>query len=285
MTVNSSAHAVVAPANFDGLVEAWLEAMSDIRALGATLDDEQWLAPTSCPGWTVADVVAHLIDIESILAGDSRPDHVPNWAELPHAESDFGRYTEVGVDARRAWTQGQLLAEFDEILHRREQQLAEGSHDLNAEVSGFLGASMPLSRLLHMRVFDSWIHSQDIRAAVGQVGALDSAGARVTFTMMLDSLPRIWGKAVQAPAGAVLEFDITRPGLEARTQVIVGADGRAGFTTDQVPDVRLSLSWPQAVRIMAGRISTADLLTESALRAEGDQALIDRLVINLSIAP
>lgn len=259
--------------------------MTDILELGVTLDAQQWLAPTSCPGWTVADVIAHLVDIESILAGDPRPDHLPNWAELPHVESDFGRYTEIGVDARRASTQGQLLAEFEDVLQRRRQQLAMGSHDLNSEVTGFLGASIPLSRLLHMRVFDSWIHSQDIRDAVGKVGALDSPGAQVTCTMMLDSLPRIWGKAVQAPAGSVLEFDITGPGIQAQRQVVVGTDGRATFTADQVPDVRMSLSWPEAVRVMAGRIGKADVNIESARHVQGDQALIDRLVINLSIAP
>lgn len=283
--MTSSSPAVVGPADFDGLVEAWIESMNDIHALGMTLDAKQWLAPTSCPGWTVADVIAHLIDIEAILAGDPRPEHVPNWSDLPHAQSEFGRYTEVGVDVRRASTQGQLLTEFEEILQRRRQQLASGSHDMNSEVSGFLGASIPLSRLLHMRVFDSWIHSQDIRDAIGQVGALDSPGARVTCQMMLDSLPRIWGKTVKAPAGSVLEFDVTGPGLEARTQVVIGADGRAAFTTDQVPDVQLTLTWRDAVRLMAGRIDTADVTGESPVRARGDQALIDRLVINLNIAP
>ena len=259
--------------------------MSDIRQVGGSLDSEQWLAPTSCPGWTVADVIAHLVDIESLLAGDPRPDHVPNWAELPHAESDFGRYTEVGVDARRVSTQEQLLAEFDVILQRRRDQLASGSHELDSQVPGFLGASIPLSRLLHMRVFDSWIHSQDIRDAVGQVGAIDSPGARVTRTMMLDSLPRIWGKAVQAPVGSVLEVQITGPGLEAQTQVVIGADGRAAFTTDEVADVELFMSWPCAVRVMAGRTTSAAALVDATMRAQGDQALIDRLVINLSIAP
>ena len=89
------------------------------RDLGAPPPTSSGGCPTPCPGWSVGDVVAHLIDIEQLMAGSPRPDHEPDWASLPHVQADFGRFTEVGVDCRRAHAREDVLAELQETIALR----------------------------------------------------------------------------------------------------------------------------------------------------------------------
>ena len=66
------------PTNLTGLIEAWRASIYDIRDVASTLTEAQWRMATACPGWSVADVVAHVIDAESMIAGEPRADHEPN---------------------------------------------------------------------------------------------------------------------------------------------------------------------------------------------------------------
>src|ERR1022692_172613 len=59
----------------EGFRTAYAEIFSDVGALAAGLDDERSMLPTGCPGWTVRDHVAHVIDLESILLGRPRAEH------------------------------------------------------------------------------------------------------------------------------------------------------------------------------------------------------------------
>lgn len=274
-----------APADTTGLINAWQASLDAIAQVGSGLTPSQWHLPTPCPGWTVGDLVAHVVDIESRLAGLPTAAHEPDWAKLPHVTSDFSRLTEVGVDARRGLTPQEVLGELGNVTMLRAEQLHAGPQELDAQVTGFAGAPIPLGRLLRMRTFDVWVHEQDIRQAVGLTGGLDSPGAWVTASLLTDALPKIWGKDVRAPIGSVLEVDITGPGVRGTTQVAVGPDGRAGSVSGQRPDVLLRGTWPAILHRMTGRVSADDLAFVEGVEFAGDQALIGRLVPALNIAP
>src|SRR3546814_11018850 len=47
------------------------------------LTEEQWKTATGCPGWTVQDNVAHLVDYEASALGRPRPNHVPAGGDHP----------------------------------------------------------------------------------------------------------------------------------------------------------------------------------------------------------
>ncbi len=51
------------------LVEEW----AALEELLDGLDASEWRTPTALPGWSVHDVVAHLIGTESRLSGDEEP--------------------------------------------------------------------------------------------------------------------------------------------------------------------------------------------------------------------
>ena len=63
-------------ATADGFRSAYAEVFSDVGTLAEGLDEERSMLPTGCPGWTVRDHVAHITDLESILIGRPRMEHM-----------------------------------------------------------------------------------------------------------------------------------------------------------------------------------------------------------------
>lgn len=230
-------------------VRVWRSSVDDMIALIEPLDEEQWALATPCPGWSVADVVAHIIDLDSHFLGDPRPDHEPEWSELPHVTSDMQRFIEIGVDGRRSRTPSQLLAELREVADRRYGQLQDA--DLQQTVQWFVG-EVTIERLLWMRAFDVWTHEQDIRAAIGQPGGLDSAGAQVAWARIRDTLPFIWGKKVGT--SKTLELIVTPPGPSGRLMLAVDG-GRADYVDSGDPDVTVTITWADLAARGAGRIA------------------------------
>jgi hypothetical protein len=60
-------------ADHASLIEAWESAIEPFADLAESLTEEQWHAASGLPGWTNADVVAHVIGIERDLLGDPTP--------------------------------------------------------------------------------------------------------------------------------------------------------------------------------------------------------------------
>ncbi|GAA5160090.1 maleylpyruvate isomerase family mycothiol-dependent enzyme [Ornithinimicrobium tianjinense] len=61
MTVAASITQVVPITRRSDAAAVATRAYEDLVALLESLDDEDWLAPTECPGWSVSDMVGHLI--------------------------------------------------------------------------------------------------------------------------------------------------------------------------------------------------------------------------------
>lgn len=265
------------------LIAAWHEVMLDARTNAD--DAAAWSLPTSCPGWTVGDLIAHLLDIDGLLAGDPRPDHEPDWDALPHAVGPVSRMTEVGVDARRGTPMADVLAEFDAVLERRSAQLAAGPMELDVMVMGPFGSDRPLGRVLTMRTLDAWVHAQDIRAARGLPAQLDSAAALITADLLLSGLPLVWGKTVAAPPGTVLALHITGPVVSADLYVGVDDEQRGVMVEGAEPNVTLTTSWPDLLDLMTGRVAADDPALLARITLVGDEVLSSRLLGALNVTP
>ena len=261
-----------------GHIAAWNACADDFIDLVSSLDDDEWAVLTGLPGWSVGDVVAHVSWLEMVLLGEQDQPHEPDWAVLPHVTSDFGRVTEVPVDLRRSWTREAVVAELREGRVRRGLALAEGPSDAQAPATGPFGPA-PLARVLRMRTLDTWIHDLDIRRATGRPLALDTTGAQLTATALIESLPMTWGKKVGADAGEALVLSVTGPGITFEKAVLMGDDGRARLVSvdaveESAATVHLTMPWPVFVSLMAGRESREALgasieITGDPARAEG----------------
>lgn len=257
-------------------IDVWREAMADFRDAAARAP---WQHPSVLPGWTVADVVAHVSSIERALMGRQDPVHTPDWAALPHAGDGFGKITEVPVDLRRTRARDEVLAEFDETMADREVALRELRASNPGLVMSPLGTMMPLDEMIAMRVFDTWVHEQDIRVAVGDPGHLGTAPAHMAAGRMRRALGFVWAKKVDAPVGATLQVSVTGPGVEFADTVVRAEDGKGRpSATVGDPTVALTMSFPAFVALTCGRGPAEVDIT-------GDHDLAERTIAQLNIAP
>lgn len=266
------------------LIGIWQDAAQAVHDLCTDVTDEQWRAATLCPGWSVGDIVAHVIDIEQLMSGVPQPEHEPDWSALPHVTNDLSRVTEVGVDRRRAMDRSDVLPELEATIARRRAQFDAVAPD--EEVIGPFGNRTTMDRLLRIRIFDIWAHEQDIRAALGRDGGWGSPAAAVAQEQIIRALPYVWSRTVAAPQGAVLRVQITDDRL-ARDVAVVVADDRKGAATEPVDDaaVWLTGTWPDVMRLACGRVDPADPEVRSRLVLRGEPALVEALLPALSITP
>ncbi|MCA1824628.1 MAG: maleylpyruvate isomerase N-terminal domain-containing protein, partial [Frankia sp.] len=192
-------------------VAALDETFQSLIDVAESLGDDDWPRPTGCPGWTVQDTLAHVVAIESALVGDAPVEH--ELTEFPpYVRDEFGRFMEVGVDARRGLAPDKLLAEMHDVLGRRRAQLA-GLDDtaLEGETSGPTGSTGAYRRVLRIRLFDVWAHEQDIRRATRRAGHLTGRTPHLVLETIFFQLGRTLGKAAPAPSGTTLDVVITDP--------------------------------------------------------------------------
>lgn len=247
---------------------------ASIDELCAGLSDAEWARPTGCPGWSVKDHVSHIIDFESRALGRPGPDHVP--PDFPYLNNDLGRLNEVGVDARRARSGPEVLAEFRKVTGERLARLRELTASDLAEPTMTPAGEGTVASLLTLRVMDSWSHEQDIRRALGRPG--HSEGPTVDEAMEYFSrfLPYLVGKRAAAPDGSVVEF---RVGDRDPVTVEVAA-GRGRLAAPSEPTTSLTLPVATFTALACGRSDAPD----DAIIA-GDQALGRRVLDNLAFMP
>jgi uncharacterized protein (TIGR03083 family) len=266
------------------LLDIWQEALESIVAVAEPLAPKQWSAQTDCPGWTVADVVAHVIDIEQLFGGEPRPEHEPDWTALTHVQNDFGRVTEVGVDHRRGTAPADLLDELRATIGRRRAQLDALPAD--AQVFGPSGGLEHIDRFLRTRTFDTWVHEQDIRWATGNDGGWTTAPAAIALQQMVRGLPYVWGKSVGAPPGSVLRLSVIGPDLHVESLVTVDENGRGIPAPDDAqPDVDAEMTWAAYMRLSCGRVSPDDPWLANKVEVGGLADLAAKLLPALAITP
>ncbi|MCZ0980326.1 maleylpyruvate isomerase family mycothiol-dependent enzyme [Streptomyces diastatochromogenes] len=263
--------------------DAWTHSIEAIAELVQPLVESEWNRPTPCIGWSVRDIVSHVIGMETEMLGDPRPIHsLPR--DLYHVRSDFARYMEVQVDVRRHHTSPEMTSELEYILIRRARQLRNENRSPEHVIRAPLSAEQTLEAGYRDRAFDVWVHEQDLRAALGVPGNLDSAGALVARDVLLEALPEMVAKEAGAPASSAVVLDVTGP-VEFLRTIRVDAEGRG--TIDGAPSlgpaVTLTTDWETFVRLACGRVRPAEVADR--VKTEGDAELAAAILDNFAVTP
>lgn len=209
--------------------DAWTHSIDAISDIVQSLVEGEWNRRTPCPGWSVRDVVSHIIGLDCEMLGDPRPIHtLPR--DLFHVTNEHQRYMEMQVDVRRHHTSPEMTAELEYTVIRRNRQLRNESREPGTMVRAMMGTEVTLEHAMRMRAFDVWVHEQDLRTALGRPGNLDSPGAHIARDLMLEALPKVVAKGADAPRSSAIVFDVSGP-VEFLRTVRVDIQGRGTLET------------------------------------------------------
>ncbi len=251
----------------DNMERVW----RSIADLCSPFTEWEWNTPTDCPGWSAQDQLSHLAGSECRILGRPDPDHTP--PEMSHMRNDMGRRNEAAVDWRRSWPGAKVLEEFQEVTAERLRLLrAMTPDDFAAETETPIGLA-PQRDFIRIRIFDAWVHEQDIRRAVGRSGSLEGPVAEHSIGRVAMAMPYVVGKKAQAPDGATVVFEVTGP---AGRVLPVGVERSRARVLDQVPTlptVSLTMDAQTFACLGCGRWGPGEAIGTGKVQIHGDRAL------------
>jgi uncharacterized protein (TIGR03083 family) len=252
-----------------GLTAQLAEVWNSLRDLGRDLSDDDWSCPTPCPGWPVSAQYAHMIGTESMLLGRKNPDIEPGRPE--HVRNDIGGFNEVWVAALASVPRTEVLEQFAEVTGARQEVLQAMTEDAFDEPAWTPVGQADYRRFMQIRVFDCWVHEQDIRDALKQPGHEAGPVAEQSVDEVVRAIGYIVGKKAGVPAGASVRLELTGP--VTRTVNVDVADGRARPvpTLSGEPSTTVTLPSPVFTRLACGRVDPAAVMDQVSFR--GDLAL------------
>ncbi len=253
----------------DVVVPALVAEWSAIDELLAGLTPQQWAAPTALPGWSVQDNVAHLIGTECALTGQAPPPCETDVRGLPHVHNDIGAANETWVQGLRGESPARILDRFREITAIRRKTL-EGMSQAEWDAPSWTPAGQrTYGRFMRIRLFDCWMHEQDIREALGLPGNDAGPCAQGALAEVVDALGYLVGKRAGAPDGSSVTVALTGP---VRATWHVAVDGRAAVV-DELPGpatATVRLTSTLFARLAGGRVPVADRLPEVTVEGDAD---------------
>lgn len=257
----------------DTLVGTW----HTITDLVSGLDEAQWKQPSDLPGWTVQDIVSHLIGTERMLQG--LPPAPARTTEQPWVQNAIGEFNENDVELRRQRPGAEVLSEWIDLVALREETLRAGDADYFAQPMITPTGPGTLADFLAVRILDCWIHEQDVRRALGVPGGLSGPAAEHTIDRLLRTVPIVVGKRAACPEGRAVRLVITG-GVE-RDVICEVNGGRAGFVAEPAaePLATVTIGVETFVRLANGRPQS----TDDDVTISGDEALGEAFVANLNM--
>lgn len=141
-------------------------AMAGFAGVVAGLDHHHWDLPSPCTGWSVFDVVDHVVAGERFTA-----------AVMAGASLEDGIAATVGMDRHSTDVVGQLTAAAAEALASFDGALDRTVEHRVGVISG--------RRMLGFRIIDQLGHTWDVATASGQAANLDPAALAIGVDIAL----------------------------------------------------------------------------------------------------
>jgi uncharacterized protein (TIGR03083 family) len=235
-----------------GLFAEW----DSIDELLDGLPESGWQAVTPLPGWCVRAVVSHIIGTESFLEGIAPPPPDIDVKSLEHVRNDVGAMNECWVRHLGGEPGSSVLERYRALTGKRREVLQSMSDDdWNAPTPTPAGMDS-YGRFMRIRVFDCWMHEQDIRMALQRPSSdneLDGPALRLSLDEIAATMGFVVGKLAKAHDGSRVQIDLTGP---VPRSIRVSVDGRAQVVDDfsgLEPTATIRLEALQFTRLAGGR--------------------------------
>ncbi|HUY20813.1 MAG TPA: maleylpyruvate isomerase family mycothiol-dependent enzyme [Acidimicrobiales bacterium] len=247
-----------------------------ISALAQELADVEWDLPSECPGWSVRDVLAHMIGTERWLLGEPEPDPLPDVPDF--VRNDLGASNEAWVAQCRPLPAGAVADEFRAVTARRLDEMRSWPEERFAAVGPSPVGPVPYREFMRVRAMDCWVHEQDMRVATGRPGHCTGPVAQLALGRLASGMPFVVGKQAAAPEGSCVRFELRGPVL-GRLDVAVRG-GRASIVTagDDETGAVLELDDEVFWRLACGRVTGAAARDAGLVVVHGDADLARRVL-------
>lgn len=245
--------------------------------------EREWKLPTDCPGWTVQDNVAHLVDYESRMMARQPPEHTP--PERPHVKNELGKRNEIWIDWYRTKTGAEVLRAYRDVICERLQALPSITPEQLAAPSPASARGEALAQHLQRRVVDCWAHEQDIRRAVSRPGHQVGPVVDHVMTRMLGEMRRVVAREAEAPEGSTVIFDLTGPYQASVALQVEDGKAKPCDSVPAQPTARLTLDSETFTCLTFGRWEPEKVLESGRVLFAGDRPLGYRIVRHMAVTP
>ncbi len=262
--------------------DAWTHSVDAISEMVQSLVDGEWNRRTPCPGWSVRDIVSHVIGMDCEMLGDPRPIHaLPR--DLFHVTTEHQRYMEMQVDVRRHHTAPEMTAELEYTVIRRNRQLRNESRDPGARCAARWARRSPWKRPTAC--------GRSTCGCTNRTCVRPSAAPATSTRRALRRAGRAAGGAApcrrqerRAPRSSAVVFDVHGP-VEFLRTVRVDIQGRGTLETAPAlgPAAALTLDWETYVRLACGRVTPESVADR--VKTEGDQDLASAILRHFCVTP
>lgn len=265
-----------------GLLETEWDAL---HGLYSELGAQEWDVQTELPGWTVRDLLSHVIGTESALLGH-RPPQV-DTGSAAHVKNKVGELNEPWIVARRQVASGDLLSEFRSVTRQRLAAL-EAMSTADFDADSWTPAGPGTYRdFMRIRVFDCWMHEQDARRVLDRPGNLSGPVVEQSLDQCVGALGFVVGKKAGVPAGTNVVFEIA--GEPPRAVPVAVAETPEGKTRASIladvprrPTVRLGFDVETFVALCGGRWIADEAVTRGRVAIRGDEILAGTIIANMA---
>jgi len=138
-----------------------------MQAMLSDLTDEQWRSASRCGEWTVRDVVAHLVGVNSFWHGSVVAGLAGTPTRILGGGFDPATTPPLLVDQMKSLTAHGLLEQFDstnEALISVVAGLSEQDWSTAAESPA---GHVPIRLLAQHALWDCWVHERDVAVPLG----------------------------------------------------------------------------------------------------------------------
>lgn len=262
----------------DRIVGILADEWSIIAELLGQLPDDAW-SRLALPEWTVHDVVAHLVGGERMLSGEAQPETSPESTTGRHIHNEIARRNEAWVVSLRQRSHAKLLEDFRAVTDQRRAALeAMSQSDFDAP-SWTPAGNATYGRFMEIRVFDAWMHEQDIRAAVEMPGNEGGPVAEQALAEVVRALGYIVGKLAGAPEGSSVTISLNGP-IEREVHVEVAGRAHVVASLSGPATAGLAMGSSLFFRLAGGRTDPDAALAQIEL--SGDVALARHVATHLA---
>ncbi len=253
------------------------------RIAGLTAAD--WERPSACAGWSVADVVAHLVgqDFALRVARGLQGDFSPPEGAPPVAEHDEDRFAEA-IFQRAFATREQAGQRLPEVLAQRLDAAVAVFDSIDPTQPELWDALCywppgpePVRTMLDMRISELAMHAWDVcsrfdpdyRLSDGSVRVLTDTAPRAVrraFRPDPELVAPVWFRfQVDIPISAAYDLTFSRAGTRLEPADAATGSGAA--------DVTFRCDGETYVMVMYGRLTPAAAIESGRLTYTGDAAL------------